>query len=115
MSDLTKGAVVVGVMSGTSLDGISAAAVHLHDDDQQRPQARLLSFAHRAYTPTERRRLEDAMRQATAQEYCRVNAEMGEQDDVAQSHPVHGFSLKSETKAVKVGSRASWRGSLRLR
>ncbi len=78
MTDLTKGAVVVGVMSGTSLDGISAAAVHLHDDDQQRPQARLLSFAHRAYTPTERRRLEDAMRKATAQEYCRLNAEMGE-------------------------------------
>lgn len=78
MNDLTKGAIVVGVMSGTSLDGISAAAVQLHDDDQQRPQAHLLSFAHRAYTPAERLRLEDAMRQATAQEYCRLNAEMGE-------------------------------------
>ena len=77
MSVLTEGAVLVGVMSGTSLDGISAAAVHFHDDAAQRPQARLLSFAHRPYSQAERARLEDAMRSATAQEYCRLNADLG--------------------------------------
>jgi len=70
--------IIVGLMSGTSLDGISAAVAQFHDDETQRPQATLLSFTQRAYTPTERRRLEDAMRHATARDYCRLNAEMGE-------------------------------------
>ncbi len=78
MTTLSDGAVVVGLMSGTSLDGVSAAVVHFHDNLDGRPQARLLAFAQRAYSVAERTRLEHAMRAASAQEYCRLNADMGD-------------------------------------
>ncbi len=75
---LQHGATLVGVMSGTSLDGISAAVVHMHDDAAHRPQARFIALAHRPYSAAERHRLEQAMRHATAQEYCRLHADMGD-------------------------------------
>lgn len=69
---------VVGLMSGTSLDGISAAVVHFADGPDGRPHAELRAFVQTPYTSDARARLEAAMQHATAQEYCRLNAEMGE-------------------------------------
>ena len=109
MSDLTKGAVLVGVMSGTSLDGISAAAVRLHDDELHRPQAQLLSFAHRPYSPAERLRLENAMRTATAQEYCRLNAEMGEWlADAALSAIADAGIARNDVTAIASHGQTIW-------
>ncbi len=70
--------VLVGLMSGTSLDGISAAVVRFHDDAAHRPHAELLGFSQRCYSATQRARLEQGMQQGTAQEYCRLHADVGE-------------------------------------
>ncbi|MBC8087038.1 MAG: anhydro-N-acetylmuramic acid kinase [Phycisphaerae bacterium] len=68
--------VVAGLMSGTSLDGISAAVVRFSEDDT-RISAELLSFDHRPYAAEERARIEAAMQRGTAQEYCRLSVDMG--------------------------------------
>ncbi len=76
--DPTRGAVLVGLMSGTSLDGISAAAVRFVDAPDGRIESTLLSFAHRAYHADERARLEQAMHSGTAREYCRVQVDLAD-------------------------------------
>lgn len=52
----------VGLMSGTSLDGMDAALVRI----QGPTHLELLGFAHRPYHPEERRELEDAIEQPAA-------------------------------------------------
>lgn len=71
-----KPQVVVGLMSGTSLDGISAAVVRF-DELDSRINATLLSFDQRAYSSAERARVELAMQGGTAQDYCRLNVDLG--------------------------------------
>lgn len=65
-------------MSGTSLDGISAAVARFRDLPNGRVQCDLLGFTHRAYRGEERARLEQAMQQGSAREYCRVQADVGD-------------------------------------
>lgn len=72
------GAVLVGLMSGTSLDGISAATVRFVDTPDGRIEHSVLSFTHRAYDPVERQRLEQAMRDGSARDYCRLHADLGD-------------------------------------
>lgn len=72
------GRILVGLMSGTSLDGISAAVARFHDLPTGRVHCDLLGFTHRAYRGEERARLEQAMQQGTAREYCRVQADVGD-------------------------------------
>ncbi|HYW29996.1 MAG TPA: anhydro-N-acetylmuramic acid kinase [Gemmatimonas sp.] len=69
--------ILVGLMSGTSLDGISAAVARFSESEGT-VRAELISFAHRPYAPDERARLERAMGQSTAQEFCRLHADLGE-------------------------------------
>ena len=76
--DARQGAVLVGLMSGTSLDGISAAAVRFVDAPDGRIQPTLLAFTHRPYGADDRRRLEAAMRAGSAREYCRLNGDVGD-------------------------------------
>ena len=70
--------VVVGLMSGTSLDGISAAVVRFQDDRDGRITSQLLAYDVLAYTPAQRDRLAQALRSGTPEEYCRVNFDLGE-------------------------------------
>jgi anhydro-N-acetylmuramic acid kinase len=65
-------------MSGTSLDGISAAVTRFHDLPHGGVGCALLGFTHRAYSTDERARLEQAMQGGTAQAYCRVQADVGD-------------------------------------
>ncbi len=51
----------VGLMSGTSLDGMDAALVRFRGPGH----AELVGFAHRPYHPEERRELEEAMAEAS--------------------------------------------------
>src|SRR5678816_4443160 len=65
--------IVVGLMSGTSLDGISAAVVRFSEDDS----AELLAFRQLPYSATQRDRLAGALRGCTPDEYCRLNFDLG--------------------------------------
>lgn len=73
-----QGRILVGLMSGTSLDGISAAVARFHNLENGRVHCDLMGFTHRAYHGAERARLEQAMQQGTAREYCRVHADVGD-------------------------------------
>jgi anhydro-N-acetylmuramic acid kinase len=70
-------AIYVGLMSGTSLDGISAAVVAFRDAADGRPAAELLGFTQRGYTREERDRLARALEGTTPAEYCRLNFDLG--------------------------------------
>jgi anhydro-N-acetylmuramic acid kinase len=69
--------VVVGLMSGTSLDGISAAVARFRDASDGRIDVDLLAYTSRAYTPAERARLSTALAGTTPAEYCRLNFDLG--------------------------------------
>ena len=66
----------VGLMSGTSLDGISAAVARFHPE-AARYRVELLAHVQRAYDDDQRRELRVLMREATAREYCRANFDLG--------------------------------------
>jgi anhydro-N-acetylmuramic acid kinase len=69
--------VVVGLMSGTSLDGISAAVARFTDSTDGRIAADLLGHTSRSYTPAQRTRLSAALGGGTPAEYCRLNFDLG--------------------------------------
>ncbi len=73
---LSGSPVLVGLMSGTSLDGIAAAAVRFHTTPQG-DDAELVAFESVAYTAEQRARLAAAMVQGTARDFCRLHVDLG--------------------------------------
>jgi len=69
--------VVVGLMSGTSLDGISAAVARFTDAADGRIDVDLLGYHSRPYSDAERNRLSAALGGGTPAEYCRLNFDLG--------------------------------------
>jgi len=69
--------VVVGLMSGTSLDGISAAVARFRDASDGRIDVDLLAHTSRAYTSAQRTRLTAALGAGSPSEYCRLNFDLG--------------------------------------
>ncbi|MDB4886583.1 MAG: Anhydro-N-acetylmuramic acid kinase [Gemmatimonadetes bacterium] len=72
-----RGGVYVGLMSGTSLDGISAAVVRFTPAEGARFHAELLGFHVHEYSAGQRERLHAAMTGGTARDYCRLAADLG--------------------------------------
>jgi len=70
--------IVVGLMSGTSLDGISAAVVRFDRGHDGRITYQLLGMSVRAYDASQRDRLSRALVGATPREYCRLSFDLGE-------------------------------------
>ena len=70
--------IVVGLMSGTSLDGISAAVVRFDRRQDGRIAYDLLGMSVRAYNPAQRDRLSRALVGATPREYCRLSFDLGD-------------------------------------
>jgi len=68
--------VYVGLMSGTSLDGVSAAVARFHPEDG-RFRVELLAYVQHPYDDEQRRRLRAVMREARARDYCRVGFDLG--------------------------------------
>lgn len=67
----------IGLMSGTSLDGVDAAAVRLEGDGERPEAAELVAFRTTAYGPAFRDRLERACRDAGPAELCALGVELG--------------------------------------
>ena len=82
---MSRGAAYIGVMSGTSLDGISACVVRFNErptPDSERPTPNgvafdLLAFEVIEYSHQQREHLLNAMQKGTAQEYCRLAFDLG--------------------------------------
>ncbi|HEX5970819.1 MAG TPA: anhydro-N-acetylmuramic acid kinase [Gemmatimonadaceae bacterium] len=72
-----RGGVYCGLMSGTSLDGISAAVARFTPSDGARYDVELLGFHVHEYSRLQRERMLAAMREATAREYCRLAVDFG--------------------------------------
>jgi len=73
--------VVVGLMSGTSLDGISAAVVRFTregEGERQRVTYEMLAYDVLPYDEAQRDRLARALREGTPEEYCRLNFDLGD-------------------------------------
>lgn len=72
--------VYVGLMSGTSLDGISAAVVRFLPDDanDNRIEPQLLAFRSSPYTAAQRARLEAAFERGSARDYCNLAFDLGD-------------------------------------
>ena len=71
------GGVYVGIMSGTSLDGISAAVARFTPSQGNGFDTELLGFHAHEYSAAQRERLLGAMQQGSAREYCRLAVDMG--------------------------------------
>ncbi|MEP6619211.1 MAG: anhydro-N-acetylmuramic acid kinase [bacterium] len=71
------GGVYVGLMSGTSLDGISAAVARFTPANATAFNVELLGFHVHDYSPAQRERMLAAMQHGTAREYCRLSADFG--------------------------------------
>ncbi len=71
--------VYIGLMSGTSLDGISAAVVRFNPDaaNDRRLEPQLLAFRGVPYTAEQRARLEAALDRGTARDYCNLAFDVG--------------------------------------
>src|SRR5512135_2072501 len=64
-------------MSGTSLDGISAAVVRFAPGPSGALEPRLLAFLTKPYSRDQRERLRGALERGTAEEYCRLSFDLG--------------------------------------
>lgn len=69
--------VYVGLMSGTSCDGVSAAAARFAPRPNGRLDVELLGFVQVPYAPARRERLLAAMQGATPRAYCRLHVDVG--------------------------------------
>jgi anhydro-N-acetylmuramic acid kinase len=79
MSNRPESRVLVGLMSGTSLDGISAAVARISRDGATgRIGSELLGFRQVPYSQAQRARLAAALQGATPDEYCRLNFDLGD-------------------------------------
>lgn len=70
--------ILIGLMSGTSLDGITAAVVRFTEGASGSVSAELLAFTGREYTAEVRARLARALTGSSPAEYTRLNFELGE-------------------------------------
>lgn len=70
--------VLIGLMSGTSLDGITACAVRFHEEESGAVRPELLAQVARPYNREQRARLTAAMQGATPAEYTALDFALGE-------------------------------------
>ena len=120
---MSRGAAFVGLMSGTSLDGISACVVRFTTDETQdaprtltqdvrhasRTSFELLAFEVSAYNAEQRERLLRAMQGATAQEYCRLAFDLGAWlAEAANAVLVEAGVPRDEVRAIGTHGQTLW-------
>ena len=75
---MTSGDLFVGLMSGTSIDGIDAALVRIDGHSRTAFRWSLLAFNTTAYDEGRRRTILAALEEGTPDTLCRLNASLGE-------------------------------------
>ena len=101
-------AVLVGLMSGTSLDGISAAVVRFHASGG-RLSHDLLAFISRPYSPDQRRWLAAAMAGLAPQEQTRLDFAVGEWlGDAAVAVMAEAGIARAEIAAIASHGHTVW-------
>ena len=68
---------VVGLMSGTSMDGIDAALLEFEGTPTD-AEWRLLAFRSEPYPEERRRQIKECVERGTSELLCRLNTELGE-------------------------------------
>jgi anhydro-N-acetylmuramic acid kinase len=100
--------IYVGLMSGTSLDGISAAVVRIADAGGHL-EHELLGFTLTEYTPAQRERLASAMQRGTADEYCRLGFALGDWLATAAVHAMNEAGVRAEdVRAIGSHGQTLW-------
>lgn len=108
---MSRGEAYIGVMSGTSLDGISACVVRFPEPKAQSPQPRyeLLAFEVREYDAQQREHLLRAMQRGSAQEYCRLAFDLGAWlADAAAAVLMEAGVPKAEVRAIGSHGQTLW-------
>jgi anhydro-N-acetylmuramic acid kinase len=102
------GPAYVGLMSGTSLDGISAAVVRFADDGDAY-DVELLAFEVSDYTHEQRERLREALTGGSARDYCRLAFDLGEWlAGAAERVIVESGVARSEIRAIGSHGQTIW-------
>lgn len=100
--------VYVGLMSGTSLDGISAAVVRFEKADA-RLHHELVSYVSVPYDDSQRSRLRNAMSGQSAQEYCALGFDLGRWlADAARSAIAEAGLASRDVRAIASHGQTLW-------
>ena len=100
---------VVGLMSGTSLDGISAAVVGFEGGRGGALRCTLHSFVSRPYSDERRRRLAAALTGVGPAEYCRLGFDLGEWLAEAAEDAIERAAVpRSRIRAVASHGQTVW-------
>jgi anhydro-N-acetylmuramic acid kinase len=101
--------VFVGLMSGTSLDGISAAAVRFTRSGTGAVETQLLAFVGTQYTSEQRERIHRALTAGSARDYCRLAFDLGGWlADAAVAVLAEAGVQRSEVRAIGSHGQTIW-------
>lgn len=104
-----RGGVYCGLMSGTSLDGISAAVARFTPGEGARYDVDLLGFHAQPYTRAQRERMLAAMREGTAREYCRLAVDFGRWlSDAAVAVLAEAGVARADVRAIGSHGQTLW-------
>jgi len=99
---------MVGLMSGTSLDGVAAAVVRFTDRDHG-VNAELVGFTQHRYTKEQHDRLARALVEGTPADYCRLGFDLGEWlANAAVAALAEAGVARSEVAAIASHGQSIW-------
>jgi anhydro-N-acetylmuramic acid kinase len=108
---MSRGEAFIGLMSGTSLDGISACVVRFTETkhEAQSTTFDLLAFKVSEYDTDQRQRLLAAMQRGSAQDYCRLAFDLGAWlADAAHAVLVEAGVPREELRAIGTHGQTLW-------